>query len=202
MCKIVLASSSPFRRAIMEKLMLPFLTAAPDIDETPLPGETAPDMVLRLSAEKARALGHEFDRHLIIGSDQCCVLGNAITGKPHTRENAITQLRRASGRRITFYTGLSLYNSLTRRLQQTVEPFHVTFRTLSDREIEGYVDAEQPLQCAGGFKSEGLGIALFDSLDGRDPNSLIGLPLMSLAAMLRNEGVNPLTMPKRPVTCG
>ncbi|WP_413723847.1 Maf family protein [Sodalis sp. RH16] len=192
MCKIVLASSSPFRRALLEKLRLPFLTCAPDIDEAPLSGESPRDMVLRLSAGKAAALRIKYERHLIIGSDQCCVLGGEITGKPLSRENAVRQLRRASGKRVTFYTGLVLLNSATGRLQQTVETFQVTFRSLSDREIEGYVDAEQPLNCAGAFKCEGLGITLFQSLDGRDPNSLIGLPLIALAAMLRNEGINPL----------
>ncbi len=201
MCKIVLASSSPFRRALLEKLMLPFLTAAPDIDESPLRGESPRDMVLRLSAGKAAALRRQYDQHLIIGSDQCCVLGNDITGKPHSRENAIKQLRRASGRRVTFYTGLVLLNSRTGRLQQTVEPFQVTFRSLTESEIEGYVDAEQPLNCAGSFKCEGLGITLFNSLDGRDPNSLIGLPLIALAAMLRNEGINPLTARNPPAIC-
>jgi len=199
MCKIVLASSSPFRRALLEKLMLPFLTAAPNIDETPLAGESPQDMVLRLSAGKAAALSEVYDNHLIIGSDQCCVLGNIITGKPHSRENAIQQLRRSSGNLVTFYTGLVLYNSRTRRRQQTVEPFQVTFRNLTDGEIEGYVDAEQPLNCAGAFKCEGLGITLFQSLDGRDPNSLIGLPLIALAAMLRNEGINPLTARYPPI---
>ncbi|TKI07694.1 Maf family protein [Martelella alba] len=193
MCKIVLASSSPFRRALLEKLRLPFVSAAPEINETPLPGETAPDMVRRLSAAKARALDAVFDRHLIIGSDQCCVLEGKITGKPLNRDDAVAQLRSASGRKVIFYTGLSLLNSATGRLQQTVEPYSVTFRVLSEPEIAAYIDAEQPLDCAGSFKSEGLGITLFDALDGRDPNTLIGLPLIALAAMLRNEGVNPLT---------
>ncbi len=201
MCKIVLASSSPFRRALLEKLTLPFLICAPGIDESPLPGESPRDMVLRLSAGKAAALREKYDNHLIIGSDQCCVLGGDITGKPYNRENAVRQLRRASGKRVTFYTGLVLLNSGTGRQQQTVEPFQVTFRNLSDREIEGYVDAEQPLHCAGAFKCEGLGIALFQSLDGRDPNSLIGLPLIALAAMLRNEGINPLTLRNAPAIC-
>ncbi len=193
MCEIVLASSSPFRRALLEKLNLPFHSAAPDIDETPLAGEAAAAMVLRLAGAKARALAERYPAHLIIGSDQCCVLNGRITGKPHTRENAIAQLRQASGRRVTFYTGLVLLNSRTGRAQETVEPFHVVFRTLADPEIDGYVTLDQPWHCAGSFKSEALGIALFDSLSGRDPNTLIGLPLIALAAMLRDEGVNPLT---------
>ncbi|NDL61924.1 Maf family protein [Acerihabitans arboris] len=192
MCKIVLASSSPFRRTLMEKLTLPFIAVAPDIDETPLANESADAMVLRLAEGKARALAGRYPDHLIIGSDQCCVLAGRITGKPHTRENAVGQLRQASGRRVTFYTGLVLLNSLTGATQRTVEPFYVTFRTLTDREIAGYVALDQPLGSAGSFKSEGLGISLFDALEGRDPNALIGLPLMALGAMLRNEGVNPL----------
>lgn len=199
MCKIVLASTSPFRRALLEKLRLPFVAAAPAIDETPLAGETPAGMVSRLSVGKARAVSGRYDRHLIIGSDQCCVLDNRIAGKPHTRANAVSQLRRASGKAVTFYTGLALLDSLTGRLQQTVEVFVVTFRELSGPEIEGYVDQERPFDCAGAFKCEGLGIALFESLDGRDFNSLIGLPLIALAAMLRNEGINPLITSAMPV---
>ena len=199
MCEIVLASTSPSRRALLEKLQLPFLTAAPAFDETPLAQETPEQMVSRLSAGKARAVSGQYDRHLIIGSDQCCVLNNRVAGKPHTRENAINQLRQASGKSVTFYTGLALLNSLTGRMQHKVELFEAVFRRLSDQEIEGYVDKEQPLNCAGSFKCEGLGITLFDSLNGRDFNSLIGLPLIALAAMLRNEGVNPLIAPAAPV---
>jgi len=193
MCEIVLASSSPFRRTLLEKLNLAFQCAAPNIDETPLAGEAADAMVLRLAGAKAQALAANYDHHLIIGSDQCCVLGGRITGKPYTHDNAVEQLRQASGKRITFYTGLVLLNSRTGNRQQLVEPYHVVFRTLSDREIEGYVTQEQPWHSAGSFKCEGLGITLFDSLSGRDPNTLIGLPLIALSDMLRNQGVNPLT---------
>ncbi|MEA9391981.1 nucleoside triphosphate pyrophosphatase [Acerihabitans sp. TG2] len=193
MCEIVLASSSPFRRILLEKLNLPFQCQAPDINETPLAGEAADAMVLRLAGAKAQALAGHYSQHLIIGSDQCCVLGGRITGKPYTHDNAIEQLRQASGKRVTFYTGLALLNSRTGHLQALVEPYHVVFRTLSDREIEGYVSQEQPWYSAGSFKCEGLGITLFDSLSGRDPNTLIGLPLIALTRMLRNEGVNPLT---------
>src|SRR5476649_947695 len=190
MCEIVLASSSPFRRTLLEKLNLAFQCAAPNIDETPLAGEAADAMVLRLAGAKAQALAANYDHHLIIGSDQCCVLGGRITGKPYTHDNAVEQLRQASGKRITFYTGLVLLNSRTGNRQQLVEPYHVVFRTLSDREIEGYVTQEQPWHSAGSFKCEGLGITLFDSLSGRDPNTLIGLPLIALSDMLRNQGVN------------
>ncbi|ELY4320476.1 nucleoside triphosphate pyrophosphatase [Cronobacter turicensis] len=193
MTSIVLASTSPFRRSLLEKLGLPFETAAPETDETPYADETAPQLVLRLALQKAQALREKYPRHLIIGSDQVCVLNNTITGKPHTAENAVKQLQQASGNVVTFYTGLALYNSATGAHQVDCEPFHVHFRTLSDREIENYLHREEPWQCAGSFKSEGLGITLFDRLDGRDPNTLIGLPLIRLCEMLRSEGVDPLT---------
>ncbi|EKM0373101.1 nucleoside triphosphate pyrophosphatase [Cronobacter turicensis] len=192
MTSIVLASTSPFRRSLLEKLGLPFETAAPETDETPCADETAPQLVLRLALQKAQALREKYPRHLIIGSDQVCVLNNTITGKPHTVENAVKQLQQASGNVVTFYTGLALYNSATGAHQADCEPFHVHFRTLSDREIENYLHREEPWQCAGSFKSEGLGITLFDRLDGRDPNTLIGLPLIRLCDMLRSEGVDPL----------
>lgn len=192
MCKIVLASSSPYRRVLLEKLALPFTSATPGIDETPLAGESAQQMVQRLAQLKAYALAEDWPDHLIIGSDQCCVLDGKITGKPHTPENACDQLRRASGQTLTFYTALALLNSRSGRLQQCVEPFEVKFRTLSEHEITRYVAQDQPLQCAGSFKCEGLGISLFSSMTGRDPNSLIGLPLIALCDMLRNEGSSPL----------
>ncbi|MFB1114793.1 Maf family protein [Dickeya dadantii] len=194
MSQIVLASTSLYRKALLEKLGLPFVCAAPDIDETPDDGESASELVSRLAIAKARSLAGRYPDSLIIGSDQVCVLEGAITGKPHTRENAIRQLQQASGRRITFYTGLALLNSATTRLQCVVEPFDVYFRALSVREIERYVDCEQPFDCAGSFKSEGLGITLFDRLSGRDPNTLVGLPLITLLELLREEGVNPLLL--------
>lgn len=151
------------------------------------------DLVLRLAEDKARALALRYPESLIVGSDQVCVLDGAIAGKPHTHENAVRQLRCASGQRITFYTGLALLNSRTGKLQTLCEPFHVHFRTLSDAEIIGYLKREQPWGCAGSFKCEGLGISLFSQLEGRDPNALIGLPLIALTHMLINEGLNPLT---------
>ncbi|WP_041164857.1 Maf family protein [Dickeya parazeae] len=192
MSRIVLASTSVYRKALLEKLGLAFICAAPDYDETPDTGESATELVRRLAIGKARSLAERYPDRLIIGSDQVCVMGNAITGKPHTPENAIRQLQQASGQCITFYTGLALFNSATAHLQSVVEPFDVYFRTLSTREIERYVDIEQPLDCAGSFKSEGLGITLFDRLSGRDPNTLVGLPLITLLELLRAEGVNPL----------
>lgn len=192
MSNLLLASTSPWRRMLLEKLSLPFECAAPEVDETPLPGESARQLVVRLAQAKAQALASRFPQHLIIGSDQVCVLDGEITGKPHTEENAHRQLRKASGTIVTFYTGLALYNSANGHLQTECEPFDVHFRHLSDQEIEAYIRKENPLQCAGSFKSEGLGITLFERLEGRDPNSLVGLPLIALCQMLRREGFNPL----------
>lgn len=192
MQRLLLASTSPYRKMLLEKLQLPFDCAAPEADETPLPGESAEALVLRLAAAKAQALALAYPEHLIIGSDQVCVIDGNITGKPHTEENARAQLRQASGQAVTFYTGLALYNGRSKQLQALCEPFHVHFRALSEAEIAAYVRLEQPLNCAGSFKSEGLGIALFDRLEGRDPNALIGLPLIALLDMLRAEGINPL----------
>lgn len=190
---ILLASTSPFRQALLRKLGLPFITAAPEVDESPQPGENAEALVTRLAVAKGQALAKAWPDHWIIGSDQVCVLDGAIAGKPHTAENARAQLRVASGQAITFYTGLALFHPASGRLLQCCEPFVVHFRSLTDAEIAGYVEKEQPLQCAGSFKSEGLGICLFDRLEGRDPNTLVGLPLIALNGMLQQAGINPLT---------
>ena len=179
---------------LLEKLGIPFECAAPEVDETPQPGESPRHLVTRLAKEKAQSLAVRYPAHLIIGSDQVCVLDGEITGKPHTEENACQQLLRARGSIVTFYTGLALYNSASGHLQTECEPFDVHFRHLSEEEIMDYVRRERPLNCAGSFKSEALGIALFDKLDGRDPNTLVGLPLIALCQMLRREECNPLTM--------
>jgi len=192
MPQLVLASTSPWRRELLKKLEIPFQCAAPEVDELALPGESPRQLVLRLAQAKAMALAERFPNNLIIGSDQVCVLGGKITGKPHTEENARRQLREASGHVVTFYTGLALYNSANGHLQTECEPFDVHFRHLTDAEINHYIQKEQPLSCAGSFKSEGLGISLFERLDGRDPNTLVGLPLIALCKMLRNEHYNPL----------
>ncbi|MDU4126014.1 nucleoside triphosphate pyrophosphatase [Pantoea sp.] len=190
---ILLASTSPFRQALLQKLGLPFITAAPEVDEAPLPGETASALVTRLAIAKAQALAQAFPDHWIIGSDQVCVLDGVITGKPHSVENARAQLRAASGNRITFYTGLALYHPASQQLMHCCEPFVVHFREITDAEIAVYIEKEQPLHCAGSFKSEGLGICLFERLEGRDPNTLVGLPLIALNGMLRQAGINPLS---------
>ncbi|OBU07683.1 Maf family protein [Morganella psychrotolerans] len=192
MTSLVLASTSPYRKALLEKLGIPFVTGSPDIDETPLPGEQPQALVMRLAREKARALASGHPDSLIIGSDQVCVLDGEITGKPHHYNAAFTQLRKASGQCITFYTGLCLYNSATGRDHTLCEPYFVHFRTLDDDEIRAYLLAETPYQCAGSFKSEGLGIALFKKLQGDDPNTLVGLPLIRLTQLLIQAGSHPL----------
>ena len=190
--KLVLASTSPYRRELLQKVVTEFDCAAPKVDETPQPGESAEQLVERLAIAKAQALAAEFPQHLLIGSDQVAVVEGTIVGKPHTVDNAFKQLRAASGKTVTFLTGLAVYDSAKKRLQHGVEPFTVVFRELTDAEIHAYIAREQPLNCAGSFKSEGLGISLFERLQGDDPNSLIGLPLIRLLAMLREWGINPL----------
>lgn len=186
--EIILASTSAFRQSLLQKLNLPFITAAPQTDETPLADESASQLVLRLAKEKALAVAGTHPG-IIIGSDQVAVVDDRIIGKPLSRDNAIAQLSAQSGKTITFYTGLAVYDSQTQSIQAQVEAFYVSFRTLTLEEIEAYVDAEQPWYCAGSFKSEGLGICLFDRLEGRDPNTLVGLPLILLCEFLRNLGV-------------
>ncbi|EFB71472.1 Maf family protein [Providencia rustigianii] len=192
MKSIILASTSEYRQALLKKLGLPFLAVAPNIDETPILQESAQALVMRLSHEKANALTKQYPQHLIIGSDQVCVIDNNIVGKPHTFENAFKQLKAASGQKVTFYTGLCLIDSATNQFNVQCEPFDVYFRPLTDEEIANYLNKDEPYQCAGSFKSEGLGVSLFDKLSGRDPNTLIGLPTILLLEMLSQHGVNPL----------
>lgn len=192
MTQLVLASTSPFRKALLERLGQPFSTARPDTDETRRPGETANALVERLSEDKARAVAGQFPEALIIGSDQVAVLGDEILGKPGTHEKAMTQLSATSGNEVLFLTGLCLLNAASRRAQVEVVPFTVKFRSLTARQIDTYLRREQPYNCAGSFKSEGLGIALFEAMKGEDPNALVGLPLIRLITMLNNEGVDVL----------
>lgn len=186
---LVLASTSPFRKALLEKLGLAFSTRAPDIDESPLPGENPEQLVMRLSLRKAQAIEKEFPNALVIGSDQVACIENSILGKPGDREGAIAQLKAASGSKVDFYTGLSLLNTANGRQRTLCEPFTVYFRRLQQDQIERYLDAEKPYNCAGSFKSEGLGISLFERLQGDDPNALIGLPLIRLVELLEAEGI-------------
>lgn len=189
MKKLLLASSSKYRRSLLEKLQLEFECASPDIDETPLQGELPQAYVERLSIEKAKALASQYPDYLIIGSDQCAVLNDEIIGKSHTAENAFKQLKNSSGQKVSFLTGLCLYDASEDSYQSLVEPFHVYFRHLSDEQIQRYIELEQPLDCAGSFKSEGLGICLFEKMEGRDPNALVGLPLIALTDLLNQQGI-------------
>jgi septum formation protein len=190
---IVLASSSPYRRQLLEKLQLPFSCFAPDIDEQRFPNEAPAAMALRLAVNKAQAVAANYATHLIIGSDQVACLhrddGDEILGKPGSHQRAVAQLNACSGQRVDFYTGLVLLNSRSGELQSTVEHFAVYFRILSPETIEHYLAREPAYDCAGSFKVEGLGITLFERLQGRDPNSLTGLPLIALVDMLSHAGI-------------
>jgi MAF protein len=187
--RLVLASTSPFRRELLGRLGLPFEVAAPRVDESRQPGESPDALVVRLSEEKARAVAAGLANALVIGSDQVAVIDGAILGKPGGRAPAIAQLQRASGRRVTFLTGLAVADAASGRTHSICEPFHVHFRSLDADQIARYVDREQPFNCAGSFKSEGFGITLFERLEGDDPTALIGLPLIRLVELLGREGV-------------
>ncbi|MCX2900887.1 Maf family protein [Pseudomonas mandelii] len=189
MLPLLLASSSVYRRELLARLQLPFVCSSPDIDESHHPQESATDLVKRLAREKAQALAGTFPDHLIIGSDQVAVLGERIIGKPHTFEKARDQLLAASGASVTFLTGLALLNSQTGHCQVDCVPFTVHMRTLDQASIERYLHAEQPYDCAGSFKAEGLGVSLFQSTQGPDATSLVGLPLIRLVDMLLAEGI-------------
>ena len=190
--QLVLASTSPFRRDLLSRLQVPFDTFSPNVDETRLKDESAVALVRRLAEAKAEAAITRFPDALVIGSDQVAVLGNKILGKPHTHDVAVKQLKAASGKRVVFQTGLCLLNTATGHTQVEVIAFSVDFRKLSDTQIENYLRAEQPYNCAGSFKSEALGVALFESMEGEDPTALIGLPLIRLTRMLENEGLDIL----------
>lgn len=187
--KLVLASTSAYRRELLQRFDLPFDVARPDIDESPLPGEPPQATAERLAVEKARAVAAQFEDALIIGSDQVAHMGDTRFGKPGTVERAIAQLQAMSGRTVVFHTALAVLNTRSGRVQLDAVPTEVRFRELTDDEIVRYVNKERPLDCAGSAKSEGLGITLLDALAGDDPNALVGLPLIALARMLRNEGV-------------
>lgn len=187
--KLVLASTSAYRRELLQRFGLPFEVARPDIDESPLPGETPQATAERLAVEKARAVAGQFEDALIIGSDQVAHMGDTRFGKPGTVERAVAQLQSMSGRTVVFHTALAVLNTRSGRVQLDAVPTEVRFRSLSSDEIVRYVNKELPLDCAGSAKSEGLGITLLDALAGDDPNALVGLPLIALARMLRNEGI-------------
>jgi septum formation protein len=189
--KLVLASTSPYRRELLCRLQLPFEAVAPETDETALPNESPVATAERLAEAKARAVAGRFSDALIIGSDQVAYVAGSSQrfGKPETRNNAIAQLRSMSGKAVVFHTGLCLLNAATGRTHIRGIPTEVRFRELSDAEIHRYVDKEDALNCAGSARSAGLGIALLEYLRGDDPNALVGLPLIALAEMLRAEGI-------------
>ncbi|MGA8259221.1 MAG: nucleoside triphosphate pyrophosphatase [Arenicellales bacterium] len=187
--RLVLASSSPFRRMLLERLGIPFDVVAPGVDETRRPGERVLEYVRRLALEKAHSVARERPNSLVIGADQAAVHRGAIVGKPSGHDEAVKQLLDASGRKITLYTGLALVNTDTGHVQSDVVPYAVYFRTIDRAAAERYLEKEQPYGCAGSLRAEGLGIALLRKFEGDDPNALIGLPLIRLVEMLQVEGV-------------
>jgi septum formation protein len=198
--KLVLASTSRYRRELLSRLHLPFEVCSPDVDETPRPGETPSATALRLSVQKAQAAVPAHPDALIIGSDQVLMLNSEQLGKPGNFKNAFTQLKKMQGRAMVFHTALTLLNSRTGRTQTRDVPTVVHIRRLTDAQIQTYLRKEQPYDCAGSAKSESLGIALMTRMDSPDPTALIGLPLMALTEMLLNEGVDVLTWQPGPST--
>lgn len=189
---LVLGSSSPTRLAQLTELGIPFTQASPDLDEQILDGESGPDLVTRLSIAKAQGLAEQFPAHLIIGGDTIAVLNGQLIGKPKTVERCTAILKEASGGIIQYYAGLCLYNSQTGRIQTSVDPITVHLRTLTDATIAYYIEHCDPLNCAGGLRSEGLGSALIKRIDNTDPSALLGLPLFALTNMLINENAAPM----------
>jgi septum formation protein len=185
---LILASSSASRRELLNRITTNYTAVSPDINEDALTNESTKDLVARLAVEKAKAAATKHKiAGLYIGSDQVAICDDQVLGKPLTQENAVKQLTSCSGKRITFLTSMSLFNSATQTIQNHIDETHVQFRTLSEAEIVNYIEREQPLHCAGSFKSEGLGIHLFESIQNNDPSALIGLPLIKLCEFLRNE---------------
>jgi MAF protein len=193
---IVLASSSSYRKQLLSKLIQSFTFDSPDINESRLESETLNSMAERLAKEKALKLASKYPKHLIIGSDQvACLTINSQDiqlKKPLTKSACFKQLKQCQGKIVRFYTGLCLVNTETMNIQSSVECYETKFRELSDGQISNYIEREPAFDCAGGFKMEGLGIALFEHIRGDDPNTLIGLPLIRLIEMLQNEGIDIL----------
>lgn len=188
---LILASSSTYRRQLLSQLGLSFTYISPDIDESPLANESAMALTKRLALAKAERILRDNPEALVIGSDQVADLDGIILGKPHTAERAFAQLKHCSGRTVHFFTAVALTSS--QHQQSEVVTTQVRFRTLSDSQLLAYIKKEEPLDCAGSFKCEGLGIALFESITSDDPSALIGLPLIRLAHMLGAEGIEVLT---------
>lgn len=189
---LILASTSLYRRELLSRLGVPFDVAAPGTDETRHPGEDPKAMVARLAREKAAAVATKTGDGLVIGSDQCAVLGGVVLGKPGSYDKAVSQIAAASGHSVRFLTAVCLHDAASGNIREALDETVVKFRKLDDAEIRRYVDREQPLDCAGSFKSEGLGITLFERIENRDPTALMGLPLIALAGLLRDAG---LTLP-------
>jgi septum formation protein len=189
---LVLASSSPYRRQLFERLGVPFTTCSPDIDETPIGGEPASATALRLAHAKAQGVVSRYPRDLIIGSDQVAVIGQTRLGKPGGYERALAQLQLVRGRAVTFHTALCVFDASTGRSQSKAVPTVVHFRNYSDAQAARYLEREQPYDCAGSAKIEGLGIALVDCVESDDPTALVGLPLMALVSLLESMGVDVL----------
>ena len=186
---LVLGSTSTYRRELLSRLRLPFQVAAPEVDETPLPGETPHQLARRLALAKAHAVAAKFPDAVVIGSDQVADLDGEPLGKPGTHENAVVQLRKMRGRVVIFQTAVAVVCAATGFEQLDLAPVKVTFRDLTDAEIESYLRAEQPYDCAGSARSEGLGIALLELIENDDPSALVGLPLIRTCRMIRAAGV-------------
>jgi septum formation protein len=186
---VVLGSTSRYRRELLARLHIPFEVASPGVDETPLPGEAPEQLAVRLALAKARSVAQQFPEAVVIGSDQVADLAGEALGKPGDHARATLQLRRMSGRTVVFQTAVAVVCARTQFVRQALAPVRVRFRELSDQEIENYLRIEQPYDCAGSAKSEGLGIALLDSIENDDPTALVGLPLIRTCRMLREAGV-------------
>jgi septum formation protein len=193
--KLVLASTSPYRRDLLARLSVPFEVAAPEVDETPLAGESPDDTAQRLSVLKARAVAEKFPDALIIGSDQVALLEGRQLGKPGTHDKAVEQLKAMRAKTLEFHTALTLLNARTGHTQTANVPVRLVMRDYSDAQIDAYLRKDQPYNCCGSARSEALGIALIERYETEDPNALVGLPLIKLVEMLANEGVDVLTYP-------
>lgn len=187
--QLVLGSTSAYRRELLQRLRVPFTVAAPDVDETPQPGEPPLALARRLALAKARAVAAQHPDCVVIGSDQVADLDGEPLGKPGTHERAVAQLQKMRGKTVVFQTAVAVVCQASGFQQEDVAPVRVVFRDLSDAEIENYLRAETPYDCAGSAKSEGLGIALLESIDNDDPSALVGLPLIRTSRMLRAAGI-------------
>jgi len=192
--QLVLASTSPYRRDLLARLGVPFQVAAPDVDETPHPGESPDETAQRLSLLKAQAVAEKFPDALIIGSDQVALLEGTQLGKPGSHENAVAQLQSMRGKALEFHTALTLLNARTGSIQTTNVPVRLVMRNYTDAQIESYLRRDQPYNCCGSARSESLGIALIARFETEDPNALVGLPLIKLTEMLANEGLDVLAV--------